>query len=797
MAEGRDSVRLEQLTLQIGGDDLTLTFHDRLTVVSGIGGAERRELIDMLVGALAGGLHQRTELQYVDATGMRVRAVSDGDGTVRHIDETGAPATDIPRMLGLDGNGLRRFAHLTSADLGLLATDIGAPEPTELREAREALAALTEEVENAAQARDTAEALRTELEAVEERLRNVQEGEAKRRYAQMLMRLEHTRAEAAAIRGGSEAAATHKRLVVAAPDVRRLADRWQRAAARLATETERFGERHRLDARAFEEALAMPAEVPDELDALAAAYEKAEAQRAELEARLQNWTISHLPEPSNPVVVRLGRLHQPMVWETAHAAVEAGRRVGIASIALGGLEADGGMADAAAELERAHDALEEAEQLAEKRLVPALVAGGAAVVAAAAIAFVLPLLIPLPLLGAVAAGVWARVLPKKAVERAEQAEAAVLEQHSIPSYLSFHIRRIQATLEPTTKEGLEVAAYEHRRALHNWTEIAGTDLTPEAALEIEDEVRKYADALIHLEGSGAAVEDTRRRLVEIVEPEAERTRRKLLRLCKPYGVDDLSLAVPMVRHQAAAAATARLQQALEKAEADATAIGEKLDARLAELGFDEGDLSARIGGFDWALTRAEERLRTRQDARPLAEVEAELATLEERVRREGRPEWAAKVSPADAVEPDLAELEARRDEARGAYNAASRLVPDVQRVVDRKSALERRVAVLEAGLDSSGAITRVTAHEIEPQLQARLAAARRPGSHDETIPLLVDEALLRLRSEVKWALLDMIERCANQVQMIYLTDDPEVVTWARRRVGVDALSLLEPTAESV
>jgi hypothetical protein len=314
---------------------------------------------------------------------------------------------------------------------------------------------------------------------------------------------------------------------------------------------------------------------------------------------------------------------------------------------------------------------------------------------------------------------------------------------------------------------------------------------------MEDEVRKYADALVRLEGSGAAVEDTRRRLVEVVEPEVERTRRKLMRVCKPFGVDDLAVAVPMVRHQAATAAVARLQQAMEKAEADATAIGEKLDARLAELGFDEGDLSARLGGFDWALTRAEERLRTREGARPLAEVEAELATLEARVRREGRPEWAAKVSPADAIEPDLAELEARKDEARSAYNAAVKLVPDVQRVVDRKSALERRVAVLEAGLDSSGAITRVSAHEIEPQLQARLAAARRPGSHDETIPLFIDEALFRLRSEVKWALLDMIERCANQVQMIYLTDDPEVVTWARRRVGVDALSLLEPTAETV
>jgi hypothetical protein len=788
---------LEQLTLQIAGDDLTLTFHDRLTVVSGIGATERHELIDMLVGALAGGLQQRTELRYVDATGLRVTAVCDGDGTVAHLQESGAPATDIPRMLGLDADGLRRLAHLTAADLGLLATDIGRPEPPELTDARQALAALTEEVENASAARETAEALRGDLEQLEERLRHVQEGDAKRRYARMLMQLEQVRAEASALRGGSEAADTQKRLVAAAPDVRRLAERWQRAASRLATEQQRFADRERLDPRALEQALNAPAEVPAELDAVAAAYEAAEAERLELEAKLQNWTISHLPEPSHPAVVRLGRAHQDMVWETARAAVEAARHVDDVSLALGGLEADGSMADAAADLEAAHDGVEEAEQLAERRRVPAAIFGTVAAIVAIAFLAVAPLAAVIPLLAVAGAAAWATVLPKRAVERAERAEAEVLAKHRIPSYLGFHIRRIQATLEPTTKEELEVAAYEHRRALHHWHELAGGELTPDDAFALEAEVRAYADALHRLEGSGAAVEETRARLVEVVEPAVERARRKLLRACQPFGVDDLAVAVRMVRHQADAGAVARLQHALEKAEVDESTASCKLEARLAELGFDEGDVEARNGGFDWALARAEERLRTRDSARPLPEVEAELAELETQVRREARPEWDAKVSPADAEEPDLAQLEQRRDDALATWTAASRLVPDVQRVIDRRSALERRVAVLEAGLDGAGAVTRVTAREVEPQLQARLAAARRPGSHDETVPLLVDEALLRLRSEVKWSLLDMIERCSNQVQMIYLTDDPEVVNWARRRVGGDALSLLEPVAETV
>jgi tetratricopeptide (TPR) repeat protein len=308
---------------------------------------------------------------------------------------------------------------------------------------------------------------------------------------------------------------------------------------------------------------------------------------------------------------------------------------------------------------------------------------------------------------------------------------------------------------------------------------------------------RHAEALVHLEGSGAAVEETRRRLVEEVEPALERAERKLIRACKPFGVEDLSIAVPMVRHQAADAVTARLQRSLEAAEDEEGGIRQKLDARLAELGFDDGDVEARLGGFEWALSIAQERLQTRDHARPLAEVEADLARLEAEVRRESRPEWDASVGPADAEEPDAIALQARRDETHAAWTAAARLVPDVRRITDRHSAVERRVAVLEAGLEGAGVTGRVTTREVEPQLQARLAAVRRPGSHDETIPLLVDEALLRLDSEVKWSMLDMLERCAAQVQMVYLTDDPEVITWARRRVGADALSLLESSADVV
>ena len=44
-------------------------------------------------------------------------------------------------------------------------------------------------------------------------------------------------------------------------------------------------------------------------------------------------------------------------------------------------------------------------------------------------------------------------------------------------------------------------------------------------------------------------------------------------------------------------------------------------------------------------------------------------------------------------------------------------------------------------------------------------------------------------------MLDLVERLAEKTQMIYLTDDVDVVVWARRRSATGVLALLEPVAE--
>ena len=50
-----EEVRFEELSLRIPGDELRMRFHEKTTVLSGIGALERQGLVESLLGALAAG----------------------------------------------------------------------------------------------------------------------------------------------------------------------------------------------------------------------------------------------------------------------------------------------------------------------------------------------------------------------------------------------------------------------------------------------------------------------------------------------------------------------------------------------------------------------------------------------------------------------------------------------------------------------------------------------------------------------------------------------------------------------
>jgi len=155
----------------------------------------------------------------------------------------------------------------------------------------------------------------------------------------------------------------------------------------------------------------------------------------------------------------------------------------------------------------------------------------------------------------------------------------VLKKAGVPTYLSFHMRRIDATIDPNARERLHLSALEHRVALSEWQELAG-EIDAAEALALEPEVRRYAAAVASLGGAADEIDAARRELAEVAEPAADKARATLMRACAPFGVDDPTLAAGMVREQAELAATAHLQRQLDKAEAEEADVRDELETVL-------------------------------------------------------------------------------------------------------------------------------------------------------------------------------------------------------------------------
>jgi uncharacterized protein YhaN len=73
---------------------------------------------------------------------------------------------------------------------------------------------------------------------------------------------------------------------------------------------------------------------------------------------------------------------------------------------------------------------------------------------------------------------------------------------------------------------------------------------------------------------------------------------------------------------------------------------------------------------------------------------------------------------------------------------------------------------------------RATPEAIEFYLLARLAALR-SVSYAGSVPLVIDDALADLSERDVEHLLHKLERMSESVQIVYLSDDPTVSTWAR------------------
>ena len=82
--------------------------------------------------------------------------------------------------------------------------------------------------------------------------------------------------------------------------------------------------------------------------------------------------------------------------------------------------------------------------------------------------------------------------------------------------------------------------------------------------------------------------------------------------------------------------------------------------------------------------------------------------------------------------------------------------------------------------------------ELIESLLARLAKARGLGADGESFPLLLDEPFGPLDPLVRPALLEVLVAQAGAPQIILLTNEEDVVAWARLEALTGALTLVGP-----
>ncbi len=79
-------------------------------------------------------------------------------------------------------------------------------------------------------------------------------------------------------------------------------------------------------------------------------------------------------------------------------------------------------------------------------------------------------------------------------------------------------------------------------------------------------------------------------------------------------------------------------------------------------------------------------------------------------------------------------------------------------------------------------------------LRSRLEGLRREATGGECLPLVLDDAFREIAREDRPALLELLVERSREQQIIFLTDDEEIATWARVEALAGEMAVVEPVA---
>jgi hypothetical protein len=835
-------VRLLQLAT---GPGELLDLHPNVTVVQGLDGDHRHRLIDAVAGlargsgVAGGGLLEAHGVLFeprAELLGLLDLAELDLDPIVRPGDLPAQPMT-------VDARELRTREEEFA---GLLSRISAQAERVSI--ARDAVAAATTAVERArrAHADAAADAARRLAEGDELTSRVDHLTEDKRRIER-----ERTEVEAALVIARAALAEVEARTA----EVREAAARTAEAQATLEAERDRVAaDRDAAAADAVERAQAELAEVlaattagppAEDVDGPRA---RAEQVAARIEA-LDRMIAALAPRGPDEVAAALALLRGTDSTEQvpSEEAVAVAEQLEAVARELGpdedGATVEGSLTEARTRLNDAQQALLEAEQAARG---PELARDAVRELEDAHDALQEAI--------GKAEGRFARASARARVTELRATEQAILDRLGFPSYAAYVMGSPTPVHDPEKQAAVHAARAELAAAEVEWRRLgAATDVALERAALLDHRRALLERARALLGGVSLPVEaipDALRALRVPVVSVARSARRLQLAL-DAAGVDlgdehldeaELAVIADAWLVEAAAADRRRqaalderasleaewlslsaeavpaldawnasapaLDQAGEQAEREAAARAGLAEAEnhwlaseLAEERWPE--LVGELEGATAAATEAAEAA-----AGGLAEVAAARAAIEGILERERALEeerevvravdaaLRAELEALPTIAPDPAELDAEIETSESRFrDAATELEAEI-RALDALDADGQAVAIeierlqdIVSAQHSGGA---TEADELEWYLLARLAA-QRSVSIAGSLPLLLDDALRGLDAKDVDHLLGRLERIAEAVQVIIISDDPLVADWARA-AGSARAAVVRPSA---
>lgn len=353
---------------------------------------------------------------------------------------------------------------------------------------------------------------------------------------------------------------------------------------------------------------------------------------------------------------------------------------------------------------------------------------------------------------------------KKRLEEALAAEQAILDRIGFPSWSAYVMGAALMSIDPLAEQRLDRARAELAAAEEHWANVSAIIESDPVHRELLDQLEQvYLEAFDLL--GGEEPDDLEHALRTLEVPQREISIEELADALA-YQLELVGLPVGEDTHvdRVTVIADAFLEEVghvgdrmneLEQERDAALARVAEIDEQLAALGEEVIDLT------DAATERAVLDDATR------AELEAELAEVEED-ERDHRDLVEARESLLETAEAAAASARRRLEElaAELAPSLADVLgVPGVGHAPDSDAAFDDTDDV-DAGPEA-----------VEFLLLGRVASLRNV-SYAGSVPLLLDDALEGLDPPDVRHLLDRLERMADAVQVIYLSDDPVVVGWA-------------------